>query len=189
MGNIETDTFCGNCEQPIYNEDSHNRQPCPNCGSTKRTYSLTADVSVAVGAEVNATRIAFSQSLLISAETLIKKGDELSLSMAVILSHSACDIAADRALALALESNALSHAMKPLRTLISGYSPKNDRFWNLFSALTGEEIRREPFWHALVESSKCRDAIVHRAEFADAQQALSTHQVTTDFVKYLGQWD
>ncbi|MHA1587466.1 MAG: hypothetical protein ACTSV9_01695 [Candidatus Thorarchaeota archaeon] len=189
MGVKMGDTCCGNCGHLIYNEDSHNRKPCPNCGSTTRRYSLTASISVAVSATATATKIAFPQSLLISASNLIQNGDDLSLSMAVILSHTACDIAADRAFTAALEGSSIPKAKDPLRALISGYSPKNDHFWNLFSALTGDAIKQEAFWQHIVESSKCRDGIVHRAEFADAQQAEKTYSAATDFVKYLKQWD
>jgi hypothetical protein len=166
MSGVTTDTYCANCGQPIYNEDSHNRKPCPNCGATSRNYSLTAHITVAVSGAVNVTKVSYPQSLLNSAGNLISKGDELSLSMAVVLCHTACDIAADRALSAALEGRQLGHVKKPLRAMFTGYSPKNDRFWDLFSALTGQKIKKQPFWNAVKESCKYRDSIVHKGKLA-----------------------
>jgi len=187
MSSITTDTYCGKCGEPIYNEDSHNRKPCPKCGATSRKYSLTASVTVAVSASVKATVVLYPQSLLDTAESLISKGDELSLSMAVILCHTACDIAADRAFSSILDSNSLGHIKKELRAMFSGYSPNNDRLWNLYSALSGEKIQHKPFWTPLKKSYDCRTDIVHKGKMADMKQATITHKEATSFVAYLKQ--
>lgn len=44
MSAAKTDTFCGKCGTPIYDEapsgDPKKRKPCPKCGSTARKFSL-----------------------------------------------------------------------------------------------------------------------------------------------------
>ncbi len=189
MGHAETDTYCGNCGQAIYDEDSDNRRPCPHCGSTARKYSLTANITVSVSASATATKISFPQSLLNSAANLLARNDKLSLSMAVVFCHTACDIAADRAVEEALEKRSLGHTKAPLRAMFSGYSPKNGRIWDFYCALTGDDIKQRPFWQKVVDSSKCRDGIIHSGRFATAEQATEAHAAAVEFVKHLKQWD
>jgi ribosomal protein S12 methylthiotransferase accessory factor YcaO len=142
-----------------------------------------------VSASVAATKISFPQSLLNSAANLLAKDDKLSLSMAVVLCHTACDIAADRALAEALEKRSLGHTQAPLRAMFSGYSPKNDRIWDFYCTLTGDDIKQRPFWQKVVNSSKCRDGIIHSGKFATTKQATEAHKGAVEFVKHLKQWD
>ena len=59
MSGTKTDTFCGKCGTPIYDEapsgDPKKRKPCPTCGSTARKFSLEVSARVAVSAMVRAT--------------------------------------------------------------------------------------------------------------------------------------
>lgn len=183
---MSTDTYCGNCGEPIYNEDSSNRQPCPKCGATKRTYHLTADISVTVSVEADATYRSYAQSFLDTASAWIGGNVRELYSMAVVICHVACEIATDRALEAAfgqLGNKALEVAV---RKRIRSNRMGRREVHRLYNALTGRNIENESFWSKYKESIDRRDSIAHEGALVSREEAKETHAAATQLVRYLG---
>ena len=90
-------TVCGNCGETIIEPAStpvEKRQPCPNCGSTRRNFSVELTDSIIVSASFTATLLTYPNALLTIARSLIDQGH---FDIAVVNSHMACEVAAERA--------------------------------------------------------------------------------------------
>jgi len=185
MSEVKTDTFCGKCGAPIYGEapngEPEKRKPCPKCGSTARSFSLKASIRVAVAATATATVMTYAQALLLTAKELLSSGQP---SISVVVSHMACEVAAERALSQAFSKRGIKYLEKPVYDLISSHNLANDRTRSLYTALTGDKVQNLGSWGAFKESSDRRNRIIHGGsivkpleaqESIDAATALITH--------------
>lgn len=90
-------TVCGNCGETITepaNTPVEKRQPCPNCGSTRRNFSVELMASISVSASVAATLVTYPNALLTIARSLIGQGH---FNIAVVTLQMACEVATERA--------------------------------------------------------------------------------------------
>jgi len=90
-------TACGNCGETLTEPAStpvEKRQPCPKCGSTRRNFSVELTASVTASASVTATVVTYPNALLTIAQSLINQGH---FNIAIVTSHMACEVAAERA--------------------------------------------------------------------------------------------
>ena len=88
---------CGNCGEPLAepaNTPLEKRQPCPKCGSTRRNFSVEMRASIKVSASVNVEVITYPKASLTITQGLV--GQE-HFNIAIVTSHMACEVAAERA--------------------------------------------------------------------------------------------
>ena len=182
---MQTDTYCGNCGEPIYNEDSSNRTPCPNCGSMKRKYSLKVSATVSVSISVDATTITYAQSFLDTAGDWIDGTVNELYSMAIIVCHAACEIATERAFDRAFGGLSNDSLETILRKRIERKNIDNEEVRKLFDALTGGDLASEPFWPRYMDSVERRNAVAHRAKLFTQDEARETHKAATALVNHL----
>ena len=186
MNETKTDTFCGKCGTPIYHDapsgDPKKRNPCPNCGSTVRKFSLEISAHVAVSAMVKADVTTYPQALLVAAKDLIASGQP---SISVVVSHMACEVAAERALSRAFSKRGIKYLEKPVYDLLSSCNLANDRTRRLYTALTGDKVHDLDQWKAFKESSKRRNRIVHRGSTATENEAKESADAAAALVKHL----
>jgi hypothetical protein len=191
---------CAQCGKLITGEspssDPAQRQPCPQCGSTARTLSASTEERVTASATipievservtVSATAqievITYPQALLTFARKLIDDGQ---FSIAVIVSHMACEIAAERSLSESFAKKDIQYLADPVVDLLNGYNLGNDRTRKLYTALTGDEIQQRPFWQKFKESATRRNHVLHRGLLVGKVEAEDSFNTTSDLVAHL----
>jgi len=147
-----------------------------------RTYAGTADPVVKITPRADATVITYPQRLLDVAKGLI---DAKQYSMAVVVAHIACEVAADRAFTKAFAAKGIEDLEEPIGAYFSGAAITYDRNRKLYTALTGDEIQKEPFWETFTRSVKRRNGIAHKAEIVGEPEAEESLAVATAFVAHL----
>ncbi|MCK4394913.1 hypothetical protein KAX17_18595 [Candidatus Bipolaricaulota bacterium] len=187
MDQVTTDTFCGKCGEPIYNEDSNNRIPCPNCGAKERKYHVSASINVSVSVSVDAEVISYPQSFLNTAKDMIDKDIKELQSMAVILCHVASEIATDRALMASFEKNKIGHLKETICSRFRSRRLANKEIRKLYTGLTGDDIAKATFWPDYQDSVQRRDDITHRGILVSKADAEKSHAAATELVKHLEQ--
>jgi hypothetical protein len=144
---VATDTYCGDCEEPIFNEDSANRLPCPKCGSKKRKYHLSMGVTVSVSVSADAQVVSYPQSFLGTARDWIREDVEELYSMAVIVCHVACEVATERAMDAAFRTLGNELLEKVIRKRIRSNRMGTEETRKLYTALTGDgHVRQCGVW-------------------------------------------
>ena len=132
--------FCGNCGEPMKDEPLHGgdpaqRLPCPRCGSMARSFHLTLESAVctAVASPIEVVFTPFEERLLASAKKAIDDG---YYGFAVIIAHTACELAAERAMSQAFAASGVGHLKKPVSKLIFSYNLSTKNVRDLYNALT-----------------------------------------------------
>lgn len=188
MSIADTDTFCAKCDTPIYDEspsgDPKKRKPCPNCGSTARTFSLKASIKVAASVTAKAKVTTYPQALLVTARSLIDTGQH---SIAVVVSHMACEVATERALSDAFAKNGIQYLEESVSKLLGSFNIGNPRLRKLYADLTGDLIEDQPFWQKFKESSERRNHIIHRGKIVGEDEARESLKAATDLITHLKQ--
>jgi hypothetical protein len=177
---------CGKCGEPIVGEspsgDPAQRRPCPNCGSTARNFSVEAHMTSSANVTVQAEVVTYPQNLLSLTRTLINEG---RFSIAVIVAHMACEIAAERSLSEAFATKGLQYLEASVDDLLNGYNLANERIRKLYTALTGDEVQTTAFWHKLKESAQRRNNIIHGGIVAGKAEAEESYNTAADLVVHL----
>lgn len=178
---------CGNCGELLTesaNTSVENRQPCPKCGSTRRRISLSARISGSVRITANPTVITYPMALLTIAQSLIDQGH---FNIAIVTSHMACEVAAERALDAAYAAKNLETLGEAIEDFMSGYNLANKKNRKLYNALTGTELENEPFWSQFMKASEKRNKIVHRGGQAIKKEAEDALQAAKELITHLKQ--
>jgi hypothetical protein len=87
------------CGEPVpddqINEAPGRPTPCANCGSTRRNYRLSVESGhlILTGGEVTLTVVRYPEILLQTANRLFDNGE---YAVAVIVAHTACEVAVER---------------------------------------------------------------------------------------------
>jgi hypothetical protein len=181
------DVTCGNCGAPIKGEppipeDVNQRTPCPQCGSRARNIGLTATSTIAIRSTATATVTTYSEALLAKSQDLIAKNE---FNIAIVVTHMACEIAAERAISRAFAAKGMEVLKEPVFDLLSGYNLANDRIRNLYNAVTGSEIQKQPFWQAFKESATRRNKSVHKGAAVTEAEAKDSYKAASDLVAHL----
>jgi hypothetical protein len=176
-------TACGNCGE-LLDEPANERQVCPKCGSTLRSFSAEVKMSVTVTGSCNANVITYPNALLTIAKSLIDQGH---FNIAIITSHLGCEIAAERAFDAAYASKKLETLGEAVDKLMNGHNLGNARYRKLYNALTGNELEKEPFWPAFKAASEKRNAIVHKGYQAGKEEAEAALNAGRDLITHLKQ--
>jgi len=184
---VAESSACGNCAEPLTELAStpiEKRQPCPKCGSTCRSFSVEARASIKFSASCSAEVITYPKALLTIAQGLVDQGH---FSIAIITSHMACEVAAERAFDAAYAAKKLELLGEAVDSLMNGHNLGNDKHRRLWNALTGTELEKEPFWSRFKSASEKRNSIVHRGGLANKGDAEAALQAATDLITHLKQ--
>jgi len=179
---VPSDTFCGQCDRPIFDEASDDRRPCPECSSLKRRYELSGHAKMRATATAELTVITYPQTLLATGRDLLKREQ---YGIAIVVAHMACEVAAERSLAEAFKAKSLTHLEDPILAFVNGFNLATPRIRELYSALTGDEIQKQPFWPPFTTSAKLRNSIMHNGKIASLSDAESSISAATALVAHL----
>ena len=69
--------------------------------------------------------------------------------------------------------------------VLNGYNLANDKLWNLYTTLTGDEIREQPFWDDFIRSAKRRDNIIRKGLIVGRIDAEESIRAATGFLAHL----
>ena len=130
----------------------------------------------------DATVLTYPQKLLAVAKGLIDAGE---YSIAVVVAHIACEVAADRAFTKAFAAKGLDYLEEPIGAYFSGSRINRGRNQKLYTALTGDRIQDEPFWPRYLTSLERRNGITHKGAIVGKTEAEESFAVVTDFVAHL----
>lgn len=180
-------TVCGNCGETVTEPAStpvEKRQPCPKCGSTRRNFSVELTASVSASASMTATLVTYPNALLTIARSLIDQGH---FNIAIVTSHMACEVAAERAFDAAYAAKNLEPLGEAVDGLMNGHNLANDKHRKLYNALTGTELEKQSFWPQFRSASEKRNSIVHRGGHANKIEAEAASQAANELITYLKQ--
>jgi hypothetical protein len=185
---MSDNVVCGQCGAPIVGEqpgiDASQRLPCPNCGSTARTYGVSKVMTTSSSVTVDAQMITYPQRLLTLARRLIDEGE---FAIATIVAHMACEIATERSLSDAFAAKGIPDLEDPVSEFFTGHSMNSDRIRKLYTALTGDRIEQAAFWADFRKSAKRRNEIAHSgAATVTKEEAEQSWKVASDLVAHLG---
>jgi hypothetical protein len=179
---------CGNCDEPLTEASdvpAESRQPCPKCGSTSRTISGAITISMAaVMVAVSAEVTTYPKALLTIAQSLINDGH---FNIAIVTSHMACEVAAERAFDAAYALKSLEPLGEAVELLMNGHNLGNEKNRKLYNALTGTNLEKEPFWSSFMNASSKRNLIVHKGRIANWGEADAALQAAKDLITHLKQ--
>lgn len=180
-------TACGNCDE-ILTEPAgtpvERRQPCPKCGSTLRGVSAEFADPLELSDSAVPAVTSYPRVLLNIAQSLIDQG---LFNIAIVTSHLACEVAAERAFDAAYAAKGLGVLGEAVDELMNGHNLGNERNRKLYDALTGTELKKEPFWPRFKSASEKRNAIIHKGGLANRQEAKDALQAATDLIAHLNQ--
>lgn len=180
--------FCDDCGEPIEGEppiadDPAQRPPCPKCGSTSRDINLpgaTGSITVA-GSTATLTITRLEDALLTKAQELITKGDNDDFRIAVVVAHMACEISAERAILRAFVARGIEYCDENY----PNFNLASSRPCNLYNAVTGNHIHKQPFWKPFKMSATRRNKVVHKGMPVTKTEAEASYKAASDLVAYL----
>jgi hypothetical protein len=152
---------CGECGAAIRHDESQGRQPCPSCGSLVRHLAIVGNGGIQFSGSARTVAVTYAEALLDSAQRWLEEGEP---SVAIIVLHTAVEVATSRAISITLRARGLGEIDDAIRHLVQSYDITNRRVRKLYEALTGDNVASEPFWAALVQSANRRNAAVHKGE-------------------------
>jgi hypothetical protein len=179
--------ICGQCGAPITGEvpglDPAQRKPCLKCGSTSRNYGAEIPpITISSLVTAQATVVTYPQKLLSLARRLIDEGE---FGVAVVVAHMACEIATERTLSEAFAAKGIPDLEVAVRDFFSGNSLGNDRIRKLYTALTGDDIAKAPFWQKFKLSAQKRGSIAHSSITVTKAEAEDSYIAARDLVAHL----
>ena len=135
-------TFCG---QSITGESPEQSIPCEYCSSLSGGYPHLVNLTEAIaGSAVGYVEGAtYPQVLLSIARFLLAKNDDKLCGLATILAHLACEVAIERSLSDSFSRKGIQSLEETVADVLNGYNLANDKVWNLYSTLTGDEIQEQ----------------------------------------------
>lgn len=181
---MAVDPTCGNCGTVLTNAVSADGtlNPCPACGSTNQVVALQAVSTAMFSVQANIEVISYPKNLLAVADALIEQSH---WNIATVVGHMACEVATERAFDSAYSDRNIDDLAEAIEGLLPGYNMANDKIRKLYNAVTKKQIETEPFWKDFVDSSKRRNAIVHKSHIASEQEARATLDACRAFCEHL----
>jgi hypothetical protein len=144
--------------------------------------SVYVEDRVRVSETVQAEVITYPQALLTFAGKLIDDGQ---FSIAVVLSHMACEVATERAFSDAFAKKGIQYLEEPVLDFLNGYNLARDGVRKLYTALTGDEIQQQPFWQKFKESARRRNRIIHQGQVVGKAEAEDSFKAASDLIAHL----
>jgi hypothetical protein len=173
---------CGQCGKPILRDEREGRQPCPHCGSLVRSFSMVMSGGIRVSGSADIKFIPYAEALIDSAQRWIDANEP---SMAIIVLHTAVEVATSRVLSIGLRSKGMADLDEAIGHLVQSYNITNERIRKLYQAVTKDDVTKRPFWGDLVESARRRNGVVHRGERFRRQDAEGGLHAARDLVSHL----
>ena len=177
-------TFCG---QPITGESPEQLNPCEYCSSLSGGYPhlvmLPEEITgSAVGYVEGST---YPQILLRIARFLLGKNDDKLCGLATIVAHLACEVAIERSLSDSFTRKGIQSLEDTVADVLNGYNLANEKVWNLYTRLSGDEIQDQPFWGNFIRSAKRRDHIIRKGLIVGRADAEESIKAASDFLAHL----
>lgn len=179
---LPTDTFCGTCETPIYDEPNENRVPCPKCEGLTRRYELSSHAVCSTSASGQLTVTTYPQALLATANALFERGE---YGIAVVVAHMACEVSVERTMTEAFGRKSIGELEEPILAFINGFNIATPRIRDFYTALTGDQIQQQQFWSAFKSSATLRNAIMHSSKIAGPADAAASLSAAAALVAHL----
>jgi hypothetical protein len=107
--------------------------------------------------------------------------------VAVILAHTACEVAVERIISQAFARSDIPQVAEPVDGLLNGYNLSNPRVRSLFDALTGKNIAqdKQSIWNKFCESAARRNRAVHRGERPTDDEAKESLSVVREMIEHM----
>lgn len=183
---MQTDTVCGQCGEPIYNEDTNNRKPCPKCGSTKRKYSLTLAVQASASVTVTAEVFRPASAFLDVATALASSDDRMDWNLSVVAALVACEIATERTIVEVAKANGKQSAAVSQRNRDRTFKMQDPKTRALYKQLTGDDTEQPADdWRKHVAGRDLRHSIVHEGLQTSRKDAADFLTTATRFANRL----
>jgi hypothetical protein len=129
----------------------------------------------------------YPQILLRIARYLLGRNDDKLYGLATIMAHLACEVAIERSLSDAFAGKGIRSLEEPLADALNGFNLSNDKVRNIYTSLTGDEIRERPFWGSFVRSAKRRDNIIRKGLIVGRTDAEESLRAASDFLAHLSE--
>jgi hypothetical protein len=127
----------------------------------------------------------YPQILLSIARFLLGKNEDKLCGLATIVAHLACEVAIERSLSDSFARKGIQFLEEPLAEVLNGYNLANDKSWNLYTSLTGDQIQEQPFWGNFIRSAKRRDNIIRKGLIIGRTDAEESIKAASDFLAHL----
>jgi hypothetical protein len=121
-------------------------------------------------------------TLLATALNLIERNE---FSVAVVVAHMACEVRVATAISSAFQAKGLTYLEEAILEFFQRYNLANERIRNIYSAITGNEIQKQPFWHAFKESAKRRNEVIHAGLILRYSEAEASMKAVSELLAYL----
>jgi hypothetical protein len=166
-------------------------QPCPQCGSLKRTNTMNAEPGAYAhaGHDIGVEVIDYPTALVKEARKLLDSAEPVHHGLAVVLAHTACEVAVQRALSKAFAKRGVPDWEKPVLKQLNGYNLSNERNRNFYKALTGDNIGEKAtaagWWDDFAKSAERRNAVAHKGAKVTKADATASVDVAEKFVAHV----
>lgn len=127
----------------------------------------------------------YPQILLGMAGSLLGRKDDKVCGLAMIVAHLACEVAIEQSLSGSFARKGIESLEEAVGDVLIGYNIANEKVWELYVSLTGDEIREQPFWPGFIEFAKRRDDIVRKGFIAGRKHAVESLKTANELVAYL----
>lgn len=186
MSSIVTDTYCFNCGESIYNEDTANRKPCPNCGSKKRRYNGASSITASGSVSATARLFCPASAFLDIAHELAASNERMDWNLSVISAMVACEIATEKTIVDVARVTGQESLVDQQRDKDKTFKMQWCSSRKLHLQLTGDNIKQpSDEWTAFLQAVDQRNDIVHEGEQKDQGDAKRCLEVATKFIKRL----
>jgi hypothetical protein len=148
---------CTFCGQPITGESPEQSNPCEYCSSLSGGYPHLVNLTEAIAGSAVAT----------------------------IVAHLACEVAIERSLSDSFARKGIRSFEDAVANILSGYNLANDMVRNLYTSVTGDELREQPFWGNFVRSANRRDNIIRKGLIVGRTDAEESIKAASDFLAHL----
>lgn len=186
MSNNTTDTYCFDCGEPIYNENTANRRPCPKCGSKKRQYSPKVSITASMSVSATARLFRPASAFLDIAHELAASDERMDWNLSIISAIVACEIAAEKTIVAAARAKGQESLVDQHRDRDRTFKMQWEVSRKLYLQFTGDNIEQpSDEWAAFLQAVGQRNDIIHEGEQKDQADAKQCLEVATKFIKRL----
>lgn len=182
-----TDTYCGECNEPINDEDTLSRKPCPKCGSKNRIYDAKVSTTVSVSASATCRVFRPASAFLDIARKLASSSERMDWNLAIVAAVVSCEIASEKAIVEAARHTNQEHLVSKARSGDKTFKMHHKATQKLYRQLTGDDITKpSPDWDDYEKIVDWRNDVVHEGEQKSQAEATECVQIAAKFVDRLG---
>jgi hypothetical protein len=163
--------------------------PCSACGRAGQSISVAL-----IGEEMKITAGSVGVEIVEYSTILMREADSLLFhakqpGLAIVVAHTACEVATQRAFARAFVHRGISDIEDAVDDLFASYNLASQKVQQFYTALTGDAVQREPWWSDFKDSSKRRNDIVHEGRKATDAEAATSLSVCDTFVTHITKYE